>query len=73
VGYHCSSSLDENDDFGVPPFPSISAKAPEELEFIKNWMDHYLQSATVVGYLTEFRLQLEQENQQCDSNLIFFP
>mmetsp|Transcript_69641 Transcript_69641/g.131073 ORF Transcript_69641/g.131073 Transcript_69641/m.131073 type:complete len:337 (+) Transcript_69641:181-1191(+) len=62
-------SLDENDDLGAPPFPSLSAMPPDELEFVKHWLDHYLQNATVVGYLVEFREQLERERTVRGDNL----
>jgi hypothetical protein len=56
-------SLDQDDDFGATPFPSLAKIPPDELEFVKQWFDHYLQNAKVVGYLVEFREQLERERE----------
>jgi hypothetical protein len=59
----CGISLDADDDFGLPPFPTVHALADKEIGFIKCWLDHYLAKGKVVGYLTEFREQLERERE----------
>ena len=45
------------DDLGLPPFQDVLELKEDEKEFIRNWMDHYLDNSEVVGYLEEFLVQ----------------
>jgi len=57
-------SLDTNDDMGRPPFRLPShMDTPEAVEFVHQWLDHYLGKSTLesVAYLAEYREQTERE------------
>ncbi|ESO93557.1 hypothetical protein LOTGIDRAFT_232618 [Lottia gigantea] len=51
--------LDDNEDFGKPPYPLLDSLTGDEKEYISRWMDHYLSSSNgkAVGYVKEFREQ----------------
>lgn len=51
---------DKDDDMGRPPYPVLDNIKPEEVEYLYNWLDHYLEKGEVVGFVTEY---LEQINQ----------
>ena len=51
---------DKDDDMGRPPYPVLDNIKPEEVEYLYNWLDHYLEKGEVVGFLTEYLEQLNQ-------------
>lgn len=61
--------LNENDDMGTPPFRTPHAmgeNSDDEREFVWNWFDHYLGKIGVegvCGFLTEYRTQLDTEQE----------
>ena len=50
--------LDKHDDMGRPPYPNLEEIESDEVEYLYNWLDHYLEKGEVVGYVTEY---LEQQ------------
>ena len=52
--------LDKNDDMGRPPYPILDKIKPEEVEYLYNWLDHYLEKGEVIGFVTEYLEQLSQ-------------
>ena len=50
----------KDDDMGKPPYPDLNHLKPEEVEYIYNWLDHYLEKGEVVGYVTEYLEQLKR-------------
>lgn len=52
--------LDKDDDMGRPPYPNLEKNKPEEVEYLYNWLDHYLEKGEVVGYVTEYLEQLKK-------------
>ena len=51
---------DKDDDMGRPPYPVLDNIKPEEVEYLYNWLDHYLEKGEVVGFVTEYLEQLNQ-------------
>ena len=51
--------LEKPDDMGKPPYPNLGQIKSEELEYLYNWLDHYLEKGEVVGYITEYLEQLK--------------
>eukprot|EP00408_Alexandrium_pacificum_P025194 CAMPEP_0171204342 /NCGR_PEP_ID=MMETSP0790-20130122/25992_1 /TAXON_ID=2925 /ORGANISM="Alexandrium catenella, Strain OF101" /LENGTH=390 /DNA_ID=CAMNT_0011669841 /DNA_START=72 /DNA_END=1244 /DNA_ORIENTATION=- len=55
---------------GLPPYPSLENLSPEEQEYVHQWLDHYIWaggSGAVVGFVSEFRQQLEEAKLGDDS------
>ena len=50
----------KDDDMGRPPYPDLKQIKPDEVEYLYNWLDHYLEKGEVVGYITEYLEQLKQ-------------
>ena len=51
-------SLDTNDDGGRMPLEEAVADMPhDQVEYVWQWLDHYLQRGTCVAYLLEFKQQ----------------
>jgi len=61
--------LDKDDDMGQPPYPKMDELTEEEQEYLNHWLDHYIWaggSGSVVGFLSEFRGQLELEEESSE-------
>lgn len=53
---------EKGDDKGKPPYPNMDLLDAQEQEYVRQWLDHYIWaggSGAVVGFLSEFRQQLE--------------
>ena len=54
--------MDIDDDMGIPPFRLPGNMSASELEYVRQWFDHYLDKCdAVVAFLTEYSEQCAQE------------
>ena len=53
--------LDFNDDRGCPPFITLKHRCDDEKDFILNFFDYYLSRGKIVGFIEEFKKEMDSE------------